>query len=216
MGFGFQFYQYGTLNTFAVKSGIDDKYYNVHQAHEDHEKAADLMAQVSSRINKFLTYLKNKYKPSEGIIKDMNREKNNHIDVIPITSDENNSYEKVERLIRNYKPNRVFENSPLNIENSTSYTEGKGKKLAICLRHKKTLQFHDINIIMFVVVHELAHLANAKYGHHDEFWRTFGWLLREAVEAGVYKPVNYRINPIVYCGLRLDFNPLFSNAPIFR
>jgi len=66
---------------------------------------------------------------------------------------------------------------------------------------------------MFVVVHELAHMMNDLWGHSEQsnFWYLFKFLLLNAVEIDIYKPVNYAVKPIVYCGLKLTYNPLFDN-----
>jgi hypothetical protein len=133
-----------------------------------------------------------------------------------INDDTNREYlqERIEQLVNNYNPQHIYEISPKNTGNATSYTEDK-KVLVLCLRKKKPnsqgeYELHDINTMMFVVLHELAHMMNNSFGHAADFWVLFKFLLYNATEANIYKPVNYAKNPIVYCGLSLYYNPLFD------
>ena len=54
-------------------------------------------------------------------------------------------------------------------EKNTSYTINKGEKIVICLRSKFLNEIHDINTIMYVVIHELAHVACPEFGHTPLF-----------------------------------------------
>jgi hypothetical protein len=118
------------------------------------------------------------------------------------------------QLISNYNSDEIYEISPLNKQGLTSYTENK-KVLILCLRRKAAdlaghHPLHDINTMMFVVLHELTHMMNSTWDHHYDFWQLFKFVLENAVEAGVYTPVDYSRAPIVYCGLRLSYNPLYD------
>jgi hypothetical protein len=82
--------------------------------------------------------------------------------------------------------------------------------MGICLRHKKGEHpFHDYNTLLFVVIHEMAHIASVSEGHNSEFITNFKWLLQKAKEFGYYDPVNYQDNPITYCGVKVTNNPYF-------
>ena len=117
-----------------------------------------------------------------------------------------------QNLIDNYNPDSIIENNPKGDVN-TSYVEDKGKIIAICLREKNSgnNMFHDKNIIEYVVMHELSHIGSDVIGHEDlEFWINFKILIRNATEIGLHKPINYENNPIVYCSLKVDYNPYFD------
>lgn len=115
----------------------------------------------------------------------------------------------VDSILDGYDLDLVFENIP--IGSSTSYTIGK-KQMHICIRDKKTFNLVDYNTLMFVVLHEMAHIANYNdWGHNASFWAIFKFLLMEATLIGVYFPVDYKIYPVVYCGLTINYNPLFDN-----
>jgi len=94
-------------------------------------------------------------------------------------------------------------------DEGTSFTIDKGKELHLCLRDKDTFQHHDINTLMFVAIHELAHVMSISYGHNNEFSENFVYLLKKASEIGVYTPIDYKTNNKNFCGIVIDANPLF-------
>ena len=63
---------------------------------------------------------------------------------------------------------------------------------------------------MFVIIHELAHVASESIGHTDEFWKNFKFLLIEAEKIGIYKPIDYKTNPKNYCGMEITDNPYYD------
>lgn len=90
----------------------------------------------------------------------------------------------------------------------TSYTVNKGEEMILCLRSKETGKFHDINLIMYVVIHELAHVACPEKGHTELFKNIFIFLLKIATEIKIYQKVNYRTDPQEYCGIIINENLL--------
>ena len=42
-----------------------------------------------------------------------------------------------------------------------------------------------------------------KYGHHEQYWQNFLFLLENAVEFNMYKYVNYKESPVKYCGVNV-------------
>lgn len=119
-----------------------------------------------------------------------------------------NMRERTEQLFENYKKENFREISPLNLTGATSFTEGKGHRVVMCLRNPKG-KLHDINTIMFVSLHEIAHVMNNEWGHEIEFWQLFRLVLENSVECGIYTPVDYTANPQNYCGIIIDQSPLF-------
>ena len=116
--------------------------------------------------------------------------------------------ERVKRLVAHFNPNRIVETLPTS--EYTAYSEGKGAKLAFCLRkHKYEMQLIDINTLTFVALHELTHLMTSSIGHKKEFWDNFTFMLEYATEAGLYRAVDYAKHPSEYCGLTIDSNPLY-------
>lgn len=190
----FMFDKHSHFNNQRFRSS-DGYYYKVHGALENQEKAANVIMELNDRAIILITYLKKYYSN----------------DYSKIVKNKTPSM-FVKNLLERYNPDNIVESSPFNPEQDTSFTINKGKKLAICLRIKKGEkkgQFHDLNTLTFVLVHELTHLAVNVYGHPPEFWIGFEWMLRKAIEVGIYKPVNYRKNPVNYCGLEITSSPIF-------
>jgi hypothetical protein len=84
---------------------------------------------------------------------------------------------------------------------SKSYTEDKSA-ITLCIVNPDTKKFYDINILMYVALHELSHCitrADGKESHGDEFKGNFSNLLREAADKGIYDPT--KPVPGTYCGV---------------
>lgn len=113
---------------------------------------------------------------------------------------------RTRRLLDNLADIKM-EESPFE-DDTSSYTVNKGELIALCIRNKEDKDFHDWNTLLFVLIHELAHVASITTGHNQEFIRNFKWLLERANEAGLYQPVDYSKNPITYCGVRVTNNPM--------
>lgn len=109
--------------------------------------------------------------------------------------------EDIKRLYQNYNVENLSEGT--SSEGYTSYSVNKGERIIVCLRQKELNEFSDDNVVMYVVIHELAHCAITEIGHTQYFWKTFKWFLEEAVSIGIYTKVDYKKNPQPYCGIRL-------------
>lgn len=112
---------------------------------------------------------------------------------------------KYSRLIDRYNPNTLSETG----ENAEyiSYSVNKGEKISICLRNKEDNTFEDDNIIMFVVLHELAHLITIEVGHTEKFWNNMRELLEKAEKINIYYPEDYSKKNIEYCGMTVKTTP---------
>ena len=102
----------------------------------------------------------------------------------------------------NHERTSIYENAP--DSDLTSYSVNKGEELAFCLKSKKTGNFHDINLLMYVAIHEMAHMACPEVGHGDLFKKIFRFLTLEAIDIGLYKKGDYQDNPVEYCGMILS------------
>lgn len=187
-------WKYSIYNVSRVYSTVDGEAYYVHNAHPHKWEAANMLAEVSKNIHIVIKHLKENIKPDHPY------------------------YDRVQFLLKNYNPDVLIENSPLNIRKFTSYTENKGKIFCICLRKRYSVdnEFVDPNTLMFVILHEISHMFTPEFGHDPPFWRNFKFMLQEAVKLGVYVPTNYAERPEIYCGLRLSYNPYMdSNIDVF-
>lgn len=132
--------------------------------------------------------------------------KTNLISIVKYLEENNISDPKVQRLITKFRPEQISESLPNT--NYTSYSVNKGEKIVFCIRSKKTNKLVDINTMMFVAIHELAHIMTKSIGHTDEFWDNMKYLLQKAIKIGVYKEEDYRTNPKPYCGTQITDSPL--------
>ncbi len=174
-----------------VKSNINGKYYLV-QNLPDKQNAADKLAQISDGCVKLIDYLKKNY-PEIDITK---------------------------RLAKNYNPENVSEGIDSN--SYTTYTVNKGEQMVFCLRTKgakeekknnsdeqeRKNEIHKLNILMFVAIHEMAHIASVSLDHTPEFRENFKFLLEQAINCNVYRDEKYDIEPKYYCGILVTDNPL--------
>jgi predicted metal-dependent hydrolase len=164
-----------------VRSTIDNEMYLVRSL-PDKQEAADLIAKIRGRLETFVDHLtKNK-------------------------SDD----ERVKRIQENFRADKISEGS----ENAkyTSYSINKGEKIVLCIRSRdEKKKLVDLNTMMFVVLHELAHIATVSIGHTPEFWDNFKWILKEAVGTNTYISQDFRSKPVEYCGIQITDNPLHSS-----
>lgn len=160
-----------------VASKVDNQFYKVMSLPDKHE-AADLLAKIRENIVTLIEHLQKAYQ----------------------------SDERTERIVVQFNPANISEGS--NRTQYTAYSINKGEKIVFCLRSKnENNKLVDINTMMFVALHELAHVATKSVGHEPEFWENFKWLLEEAVNIGVYKKHDYKKKPVKYCGINITESP---------
>jgi hypothetical protein len=170
----------GPRNNTQVRSRRDGNVYSV-QDLPDKQEAADKMAEIHENLVKLI----DNYKSDPASMADP----------------------RVKVMIERFDPENMVEND-VN-DDSTSYSENKGQKIVICLREKSEgYPFVDNNTIMFVILHEMAHLMTTTIGHTPEFWANFRRILQDAVKVGIYQPVNYAHSPTPYCGMTITDSPL--------
>ena len=150
-----------------------------------------MLASINSTLLELLTYIKYKY-----------------IKHPELEYQYPSRFLAVQKILDRYNPDNLIENSPQDTKGDTSYTMDKGSIIALCLRDKKTTHYvHHLPILLFVAIHELAHVAIDDNDHPPKFWATFKWLLLEAEEANIYTSPDFRQNPSDYCGMNVDYNP---------
>jgi hypothetical protein len=161
-----------------VKSTIDGREYLVRSLH-DKVQAANLLATIREKCMTLVGHL-NKAEPEDN---------------------------RTKLLVKGYNPDAISEGA----DNAkyTSYSVNKGEKIVFCLRARdETLKLVDINTMMFVALHEVAHIATVSIGHTEEFWNTFKWILEHSIDIGIYKQTDYKKDPIKYCGVDITSSPL--------
>ena len=73
---------------------------------------------------------------------------------------------------------------PIHGGNST-YTEDK-EKIVLCTNKNKKV--YDINLLTYVLLHEIAHMMCDEHGHTKKFMKIFSKLLEQATSLGLYDP----------------------------
>ncbi len=117
--------------------------------------------------------------------------------------------DNVKRLKNKFNADKISEILPTS--KHTAYSENKGEKLRFCVtteRESDTLI--DENTLTFVAIHELSHISSKTIGHNNEFWDNFTFLLKNAVQIGIYVPEDYKKKPKQYCGMKITDNPYYN------
>ncbi len=71
-------------------------------------------------------------------------------------------------------------------EGKRSYTINK-KRIYICLRDENN-EYYNFNMLMYVAIHELAHVVCNEIGHTEKFYNIFRKLLQKAEHLKIYDP----------------------------
>ena len=164
-------------------------------------ESTDDRSKVLTHLNtvaiQFVECLKTKYFNTSGLV-----------DIDDADTDDKR---KIYRLIERYNPTGLRETAHDSM--STSYNINKGDAIHMCLNERPdTDKLHDMNTLIFVMLHEMAHTATVEKQHVPPFWVTFKMLLLNAVDCGIYTPVDYAKHPITFCGLDVGHNPLFPQS----
>ena len=167
----------------CIISDVDGNKYCVRERNKL-ELSADKLANVSKNLQAVVVHCDSKYPDEELVV----------------------------RMKKGYNPKKIMETLPTS--EYTAYSENKGEKLAFCLDTKKNGggKLIDLNTLMYVAIHELAHIATESVGHTPEFWSNFKFLLNAAKDINVYEPIDYKNNPKEYCGMSITDNPYFDHT----
>jgi hypothetical protein len=146
----------------------------------DKDKAANILASIYKKIiflSESLHKNIDKYPDYEDYIKLLHKKV---YDIVLIESEENSKY--------------------------TSYSVNKGEQIIFCLRTKySTNELHDFNLIMYVVLHEISHVACPIYDNHGPLFRKiFKFLTSEAIKLNLYKKIDFYSEPANYCGMTIS------------
>ena len=90
-------------------------------------------------------------------------------------------------------------------KNMTSYSVNKGDKIVMCIidyRYSPPIPF-DMNTIMYVALHELAHIGDNNTGHTNSFKRVFSLILTEAERLRIWTPSGAGGAQTFYCGINI-------------
>jgi len=123
-----------------------------------------------------------------------------------LDSNDTEKGEDIRRLKEAFNSDHITENIPGSLY--VAYSVNKGDELSICIREKDTEKFIDNNIILFVAIHELAHIMTKETGHTPMFWENMKYLLEKASVSGIYQVQDYSKDPVNYCGMEINSTPM--------
>jgi hypothetical protein len=167
-------------NVYYIKSNIDNKYYLVKHSSDNliKQEKVDILVELNKRVDKLIYYLSINYN-------------NNYVN-LP-------KYKNVNLLLKRFSPDLIGENI---FPFGTSYTFNKGSFIGMCIDTKNK----DINTMMYVLLHELAHVGSESVGHTQEFLNFFRFLIKISIQLNIYQETDYINNPKEYCGLNINQN----------
>ncbi len=206
-----------TINGKKYLYADDSRNYYILGDKPNQQKALDLIKNVNKFMIDFIIELKKKYLydekmcPSEPTF-------NPEDEFVPFSAScsiknplDDYKFRAIYLLVTRYRPNSLEENQPTS-ERDTSWEEGKGDRIALCLREQESGQFKflDIELIKFVAIHELTHIAANTLQHPYYFWKVFKFLLHETHTLMGFKIIDYSVEPVNYCGLKVTYNPFMD------
>jgi hypothetical protein len=165
-----------------VQSTVDGEKYLVRNL-PDKQEAADRLARVRSKLLRLRKYLDQTYGETEF----------------------------VKALMKNcdFAASRFTESTP--DAQYTSYSVNKGEHVYMCLRQRDaTERLVPENILVFVALHETAHVGTSSLGHTPEFWNHFAWLLKQAETLKIYEYTDFAAHPVEYCGVHITDSPTYK------
>ena len=226
----YMYFESRSYDVTYVKSNIDNREYLVRNL-SDKQMAADLLAKIRNKLVIMVTFLKNNkvdflannYLPGYNVGQNNkqnkdnnkqnneqnneNKEQNNENNRTPSQEEVNKLQDDLTRLQQRFNPDNLSESTP--DKKYTSYSVNKGEKIVFCLRSKDEREtLVRENIMMFVALHELSHVMTKSVGHTEEFWDNFRFLLKVAINQGLYQNINYNDTPKDYCGTTITDTPL--------
>ena len=155
--------------------------------------------------NKYLVYNDDKKKESAELLEDIINNMFKIRDYLYLNIEKYPDFDKyIRQLHRNLNKNKslIYENDPHS--KLTSFSINKGEEIAFCLKSKQTGEIHQLNLLMYVAIHEMAHIACPEIGHGDLFKKIFRFLTEISIEIGVYNKEDYQTKPVEYCGMMLS------------
>lgn len=218
----YKYFETKSYDVVMQKSTVDNKDYLVRNT-PDKQQAADTLANISQRLLKLVKYVENNIKNDKNIEIMYNKYvKEQYEKSISSNNDEeddtfrnlvkekkNKLKMDLKRLVKNFNPNKISETTP--DAKYTSYSVNKGEKIVMCIRNKKSANqdIIKLNTLMFVAIHETAHLMTKSIGHPPEFWDNFRILINIAKDknVNVYKEVDFNLYPEPYCGMTINSVP---------
>jgi hypothetical protein len=166
-----------------VESRVDRQRYYVRNL-PDKQEAADRLSRIRQRLCDLKNHLATKYERKPFVA----------------------------QLVQNFTcgADQFSESTPEAVH--TSYTVDK-EKVFMCLRQRNAKEeLVSENTLVFVALHEMAHMGTSTIGHTPDFWNNFAWLLTQAEDLGVYTYTDFAAHPVEYCGVHITDSPTYKSG----
>ena len=172
------YFNYSYVDMTYIKSTINGNYYLVRN-NKDKQHASNMLAKIFLKIKELSQYLYNNV-------------------------DKYDEYKEYIYMLHNKVDNIILIESTASSEH-TSYSVNKGERIIFCLRTKNVSNdLHDLNLIMYVVLHELSHVACPIYDNHGPLFRKiFAFFVKNAIDIGLYTKIDFNGYPVEYCGMSI-------------
>lgn len=95
-------------------------------------------------------------------------------------------------------------------DGSAGYTINKGQIICVCCEKDNVI--NDFKDVMFVILHELAHVMSNEYGHGLEFQENFDYITKYAAKLDFWEVVDYSKNNKDICGVLVTSGPCDNGA----
>lgn len=165
-----QLYPYISDNRIFV-TAFDGSKYKVRNT-EHRQQTADTLARMNGKVNKLI----------ENVLRD-----------------ERDPYysQVIVRLKDRYRRETLSEG--IIDPNFSSFTVNKGEEIVLCMRTRDAEdRIYDENLLFYVLLHELAHIACITNDHTAEFNATFEYLMKQAEKYTDFVRSSAKVH---YCGV---------------
>ena len=174
-----------------VESFTDENSYLVRNL-PDKQQASDLLGKIKDYLKKTIKYIIKKIEQVENKpISSRNYKDEKYLEMKNYIYTIDNKFDAI-----------VFSETSAN-SSFTSYSINKGEEIVFCLRSKEDSSLHELNLIMYVAIHEIAHVGCPEIGHTPLFHRINKFILKNAIKAKTYMFEDYSLKPVTYCGMNL-------------
>jgi hypothetical protein len=174
-----------------IKSMVNGKYYKVKKDGFE-QVSADKLAVTEYKLNELYNKVCKNYGDSQGFYP--------------------NSVPKLKRRWPKIQIREVTNGEP-----EAAYVLNKGPDMRFCLQSKDPDDTEKDNILMFIAIHEMAHIMSDSFGHGPEFIKNFKGLLDVATKQWIINPLNgknelvytpqdFSSKPKKYCGVKINKN----------
>ena len=154
--------------TIYIKSDLDDQAYLVKNTYNS-KKAANLLSYLKNNILILICFLKNNL--------DKYQDKQEYISIL---------IEKIPKTVLSENDEAYYK---------SSYVVSKGKEIVLCLRNEND-EFYDVNLLTFIMINLISLIANPEIGHTNKFYDIFHFLIKIAIEIGIYHEIDFSKYPI--------------------